>query len=78
MEADEKRGDFVAFVSPLQLGEHFVTLSLLPHSRWKNLLNLEAIKARNKPWMDAAARPKEAAPFFLPTVRETIFVRQCS
>lgn len=32
------------FVSPEQIADSLVTLSLLPDSRWKNLLNLDAIK----------------------------------
>lgn len=44
-----------------------MTLSLLPKSRWQTLLNLETIKARNKPKEPVKAH--EAAPFFLPTVQ---------
>lgn len=32
------------FASPEQISDSLVTLSLLPDSRWKNLLNLDAIK----------------------------------
>lgn len=32
------------FSSPEQIAHSLVTLSLLPESRWKNLLNLDAIK----------------------------------
>ena len=32
------------FASPEQIADSLVTLSLLPDSRWKNLLNLDAIK----------------------------------
>uniref|UniRef100_A0A3B3ZV29 Uncharacterized protein n=1 Tax=Periophthalmus magnuspinnatus TaxID=409849 RepID=A0A3B3ZV29_9GOBI len=55
-----------AFVSREQLGAELVTLSLLPESRWKTLLQLDAIKKRNKPTAPPAA--PAAAPFFLPTI----------
>lgn len=32
------------YVSPAQLDDQLVTLSLLPDSRWKNLLHLDIIK----------------------------------
>lgn len=34
----------IEYDSPEQLNEQLVTLSLLPESRWKNLLNLDVIK----------------------------------
>ena len=40
--ADEE--DDELFSSPEQLADSLVTLSLLPDSRWKNLLSLDAIK----------------------------------
>ncbi|XP_028660660.2 WD repeat-containing protein 36 isoform X1 [Erpetoichthys calabaricus] len=54
------------YESPEQLENELITLSLLPDSRWKNLLNLDIIKKRNKP----KEPPKTAtsAPFFIPTV----------
>ncbi|XP_053195393.1 WD repeat-containing protein 36 [Scomber japonicus] len=55
-----------AYQSAEQLGAELVTLSLLPESRWKSLLQLDAIKRRNKPVAPPAA--PAAAPFFLPTV----------
>lgn len=42
------------YVSPEQLDEQLVTLSLLPDSRWKNLLHLDIIKVCTKeflPWL---------------------------
>eukprot|EP00118_Oscarella_pearsei_P001965 m.9054 g.9054 ORF g.9054 m.9054 type:complete len:895 (+) comp21044_c0_seq2:11-2695(+) len=54
------------FSEPEQLADYLVTLSRLPNSRWKNLIHLDTIKARNKP-KDPPKAPK-AAPFFLPTV----------
>lgn len=41
-----------------------VTLSTMPRSRWMTLLNLDVIKARNKP-KEAPKKP-EKMPFFLP------------
>ncbi|KAI9205039.1 Utp21 specific WD40 associated putative domain-containing protein [Polychytrium aggregatum] len=46
--------------------DKMIMLSTLPKSRWQNLLNLEAIKKRNKP-AEAPKQP-EKAPFFLPTL----------
>jgi len=51
---------------PAQLADQLVTLSLLPESRWAHLLNVDAIRKRNKP-KEAPKAPK-SAPFFLPTV----------
>ena len=34
------------FISPEQISDSLVTLSLLPDSRWKNLLSLDAIKVK--------------------------------
>ncbi|XP_047228808.1 WD repeat-containing protein 36 [Girardinichthys multiradiatus] len=55
-----------AYQSAEQLGVELVTLSLMPESRWKSLLHLDAIKKKNKPVAPPAAPP--TAPFFLPTV----------
>lgn len=41
---EEPCDEMIEYVSPEQLGEQLVTLSLLPESRWKNLLNLDIIK----------------------------------
>ncbi|KAF3927493.1 hypothetical protein AA313_de0200215 [Arthrobotrys entomopaga] len=46
-----------------QLSDQMLTMSLLPKNRWVNLLNLEAIKSRNRP-KDPVKKP-EKAPFFL-------------
>ncbi|KAH9489302.1 WD repeat-containing protein 36 [Bulinus truncatus] len=54
------------YKSPEQIAEDLVTLSLLPTSRWLNLLNLDIIKMRNKP-KEPPKAPK-AAPFYLPTI----------
>lgn len=52
--------------TPDQLADSLLTLSLMPRSRWATLLNLETIKARNKP--KEAPKAPERAPFFLPTL----------
>ncbi|XP_014768980.1 WD repeat-containing protein 36 [Octopus bimaculoides] len=54
------------FKSPDQISNELITLSLMPNSRWKNLLNLDIIRLRNKP-KQPPKKPK-AAPFFLPTI----------
>ncbi|XP_051958098.1 WD repeat-containing protein 36 [Xyrauchen texanus] len=63
---DDDSSEMVEYISPEQLDEQLVTLSLLPDSRWKNLLHLDIIKKRNK----AKEPPKvpKAAPFFIPTI----------
>ncbi|XP_069748854.1 WD repeat-containing protein 36 [Narcine bancroftii] len=62
----EVEGQMIEYDSCEQLGEQLVTLSLLPESRWKNLLNLDIIKKRNKP-KEPPKVPK-SAPFFIPTI----------
>merc|ERR1712020_795683 len=52
-----------------QIGR-LATLANLPTSRWQNLLNLDIIKARNKP-KNAVTKP-EAAPFFLPSLSSSL------
>jgi U3 small nucleolar RNA-associated protein 21 len=54
------------YTSPDQLADGLLTLSLLPRARWTTLLNLDTIKARNKP--KEPPKAPAAAPFFLPTV----------
>merc|ERR1711990_411064 len=54
------------FASPAQLSNELITLANLPGSRWLNLLNLDVIKAKNKP--KAPPKKPKAAPFFLPTI----------
>lgn len=43
-----------------------ITLTLLPKTQWKGLVNLDIIKVRNKP--TAPPKKPEKAPFFLPTL----------
>lgn len=54
------------YVSPEQLNENLITISSLAQSRWKNLLNIDIIKKRNKP--KEPLQVSEKAPFFLPTI----------
>jgi U3 small nucleolar RNA-associated protein 21 len=44
IEESEQIEDEEEFSSPEQIADSLVTLSLLPDSRWKNLLSLDAIK----------------------------------
>ncbi|XP_072549023.1 WD repeat-containing protein 36 [Salminus brasiliensis] len=66
VDTDAESFEMAEYVSPAQLDEQLITLSLLPESRWKNLLNLDIIKKRNKP-KEPPKVPK-AAPFFIPTI----------
>jgi len=53
-----------------QLSEDMMTLSLVPKSRWQNLLHLDAIKQRNKP--KEPPKAPEKAPFFLPSLEKAM------
>ena len=52
-----------------QLSDELQTLSLVPKSRWQNLLHIDTITQRNKPIVPP--KPPERAPFFLPSLSET-------
>lgn len=52
----------------LDLSSSLLSLSLVPRSRWQNLLHLDAIRTRNKP-IAPPSKP-ENAPFFLPSLQE--------
>ncbi|XP_062334077.1 WD repeat-containing protein 36 [Osmerus eperlanus] len=65
-EQETDSSEMIEYVSPAQLDEQLVTLSLLPDSRWKNLLHLDVIKRRNKP--KEPPKVPQAAPFFIPTI----------
>lgn len=54
------------YSTPVEIVDEMISLSGLPKSRWQTLLNLEAIKKRNKP--KEAPKAPEKAPFFLPTL----------
>ena len=45
---DEKMMTDEKYKSPDQISSELITLSLLPESRWRNLLNLDVIKVRNE------------------------------
>ena len=49
-----------------QLSSELLSLSLVPRSRWQNLLHLDLIRQRNKP-VEPPNKP-EKAPFFLPSL----------
>lgn len=51
---------------PDQLSLDMLTLSLVPKSRWQNLLHLDTIRQRNKP--KEPPKAPEKAPFFLPSL----------
>lgn len=54
------------YATTAQLSEQLLTLSLVPKTRWQTLLNLDVIRARNKP--TEGPKAPERAPFFLPTL----------
>ena len=56
----------ITYISPAQLADHLLTLSLLPEYRWKNLAQQDLIRERNKP--REALKLPEKVPFFLPTI----------
>ena len=51
-----------------QLSSDLLSLSLVPRSRWQNLLHLDLIRQRNKP-VEPPKKP-EKAPFFLPSLQD--------
>ena len=51
-----------------QLSSSLLSLSLVPRSRWQNLLHLDLIRQRNKP-IEPPKKP-EKAPFFLPSLQD--------
>lgn len=51
-----------------QLSSDLLSLSMVPRSRWQNLLHLDLIKQRNKP-IEPPKKP-EKAPFFLPSIQD--------
>ncbi|ORY77711.1 hypothetical protein BCR37DRAFT_350722 [Protomyces lactucae-debilis] len=56
------------FTTVDQLSSELLTLSMLPKSKWQNLLNLDLIKQRNKP--KEAPKQPERLPFDLGTLRD--------
>lgn len=51
-----------------QLSENLLTMSMVPKSKWQNLLNLDIIRQRNKP--KEAPKAPEKLPFDLGTLRD--------
>ncbi len=68
MDYEEDDDDNDVYASPDQLSSDLITLANLPESKWRNLLNLDVIRARNKPKKSDRLVEQKAAPFFLPTV----------
>lgn len=52
-----------------EISSNLLSLSLVPKSRWQTLLNLDLVRARNKP-IEPPKKP-EKAPFFLPSINGT-------
>jgi U3 small nucleolar RNA-associated protein 21 len=67
-EVEAQEDDETVVPSIDQLSDRITTLSLVPKSRWQNLLHLDVIHARNKP--KEAPKPPEKAPFFLPSLQQ--------
>lgn len=67
-EVEAQEDDETVVPSIDQLSDRITTLSLVPKSRWQNLLHLDVIRARNKP--KEAPKPPEKAPFFLPSLQQ--------
>ena len=44
MSSDDDLNDYKNYTSPEQIAFELITLSLLPESRWKNLVYLDIIK----------------------------------
>ncbi|EWC44732.1 hypothetical protein DRE_06510 [Drechslerella stenobrocha 248] len=68
-EAEDSGDDEGRYTTADQLSDQMLTMSLLPKNRWMNLLNLEAIKSRNRP-KDPVKKP-EKAPFFLGSLQSS-------
>lgn len=58
--------DETAEINVDQLTSDLLSLSMVPKSRWQNLLHLDLIRQRNKP-IEPPKKP-EKAPFFLPSL----------
>ncbi|XP_070507547.1 WD repeat-containing protein 36 [Chironomus tepperi] len=67
-DEDDEEGEYInlEYKSPFQIDDDLITMSSLTEAKWKNLLDLDIIKKRNRP-KEAPKKPKQA-PFFLPTV----------
>ena len=71
-QADEEDGTGISTVD--QLAEDLLTLSLQPRAKMWSLLNLEAIRRRNK--AREPVKQPEKAPFFLPTLNDQTKTRE--
>lgn len=68
-ESDEEDLDTLTDDAALDaLSSDLLSLSVVPRSRWQNLLHLDLIRQRNKP-TEAPKKP-EKAPFFLPSLQD--------
>ena len=57
-----------------QLSEDLLTMSLQPRTKMWSLLNLEAIRRRNR--AREPVKPPEKAPFFLPSLKDSTKIRE--
>ncbi|KUL84174.1 hypothetical protein ZTR_07200 [Talaromyces verruculosus] len=66
-EEDDEDQDKTA-ISFEQLDRNMTTLSIVPRATWQTLINLDIVRARNKP--KEPAKAPEKAPFFLPSLQD--------
>lgn len=64
--ADASNGHDDAYVSPEQLHDDMITLSGLPSSRWRNLLNIEEIREKQLVEEESRRERPVKVPFFIP------------
>jgi U3 small nucleolar RNA-associated protein 21 len=67
-ESDDDEDAIAALPDVDSLSSDLLSLSLVPRSRWQNLLHIDLIRQRNKP-TEAPKKP-EKAPFFLPSLQD--------
>ena len=67
-ESELDAADEIAEADIDHVTSELLSLSLVPRSRWQNLLHLDLIRQRNKP-VEAPKKP-EKAPFFLPSLKD--------
>ncbi|KAG8530101.1 uncharacterized protein KY384_005583 [Bacidia gigantensis] len=66
-EKEDDENDIDAGPLPVDdLASELLTLSLVPKSRWQTLVNIDLVRARNKP--KEPPKAPEKAPFFLPSI----------
>lgn len=71
-DSEESGNEDTGFNAPTtvdQLSSDLISLSLVPKSRWQNLLHLDTIRQRNKP--KEPPKAPEKAPFFLPSLGDS-------